>query len=122
MIRTLGRELEFRILGEARLTFGATDWIGAVVPRILPRLFERVLVGVTPATPSSCRRLTLLEAHAAAGQFAEVPAAVRWRNQDVARSSAGPLVEGPCGLHTEIGRTQGTPVCSGICTASDTAS
>ena len=37
---------------------------------------------------------SLLEAHAAAGQFAEVPAAVRWGDQDVARPAAGPLVEG----------------------------
>jgi len=37
--------------------------------------------------------LSLLEAHAAAGQFAEVPAAVRWRDQDVAPASAPPLVE-----------------------------
>ena len=37
---------------------------------------------------------SLLEAHAAAGQFAEVPAAVRWRDQDVVQASARPLVEG----------------------------
>ena len=37
---------------------------------------------------------SLLEAHAAAGQFAEVPAAVRWRDQDVAPASVPPLVEG----------------------------
>ena len=37
---------------------------------------------------------SLLEAHAAAGQFAEVPAAVRWRDQDVAPASVRPLVEG----------------------------
>ena len=37
---------------------------------------------------------SLLEAHGAAGQFAEVPAAVRWADQDVDQASARPLVEG----------------------------
>ena len=41
-----------------------------------------------------CEVSSLLEAHAAAGQFAEVPAAVRWRDQDVTTASARPLVEG----------------------------
>ncbi len=37
---------------------------------------------------------SLLEAHTAAGHFAEMPAALRWRDQEVAKASVRPLVEG----------------------------